>query len=346
MNLEERQRIIDRIVNGYDYLILDNQIYRIEDIRPSHRQMGHIIYKQKYEELSINRGISEVEATFRLRERGIWSLAKETQYNDLHTEICDLKESLVDLQFKSETRAQTITAIKTLEQTLKSLSKEKNSLVVNTIEYIASIEKYKFFVSILTRDIMGKLIWPTYEYFLQHSSDKLVNKIINDVYFSDKITEAVVRELARTDPWKTIWMCGNKSSTIFNGPSGEWTDFQKALATWSIIYDNSMECSEPPDDDIVQNDYMFDGWLLKQVKKRKGEAKPPQGIDTNAQEIGIPVESVEDAKRVYNMNSGASKKVLRQRSQAIVSKGLTDIMDLPDVKQKYQMELNKLKRGN
>ena len=280
-----------------------------------------------------------------MAEKGLWGLGKQARYNDLIEEIKELKKKLITFTYQSLKRKETIAHIMGLEKEAKLLLKEKNTLSVHTVEYIAQIETYKYYVSQLTKTLDGQKVWASWDIFNSTASDKLVNKIINDVYFAEEINEATIRELARTDPWKSSWIGANKTGNLFHGPSAHWTDWQKALVTWSIIYDNSMESTDAPTDEILENDILFDSWLLTQVEKRKSNdnGKNP-GDELNTQEVGIMVDSPEDALKVYNLNSPGAKQILGQRSQVIKEKGHAELLDLPDMKKNLQMQFNSLKR--
>lgn len=345
MNFQDRQRILDRITNGYAFITYDGTYYKIQDIRPAQRQFGQIIYQQKYEELIRNRGITEKEAEYRLLEKGLWNISKQGEYDELIEEIKKLKKSLLLYTYQSNKRKEVMGEITQLEKKVRQLLKNKNTLSVHTVEYIAQIEVYKYYVSQLTTTLDEQKLWSNWEVFCKTASDKFVNKIINEVYFAEEINEATIRELARSDPWKSSWIGANKTGNLFDGPSANWTDWQKGLVTWSIIYDNSMESSEAPSEDILSNDMLFDAWLLTQVEKRQsGESTKKPGDELNTQEVGIVVDSYEDALNVYNLNSPGAKKILRQRGKVIQEKGQADLFDFQDVRQDLQMQINSLKR--
>lgn len=347
MQFQERQRILDRITNGYALIAYNSTFYKVEDIRPEQRQFGQVIYQQKYDELIRNNGITEKEAEYRMIEKGLWGVGRQAKYNDLIEEIKEVKKTLITYTYQSLKRKESMAYIAELEKQVKALLKQKNALSVHTVEYTAQIETYKYYVSQLTKTLDGQKVWPNWETFNTTASDKLVNKIINDIYFAEEMNEAVIRELARTDPWKSAWMAANKTGNLFSGPAAHWTDWQKALVTWSIIYDNSMESTEAPSDEILENDMLFDSWLLTQVEKRKSnESNKKPSDELDAQEVGIMVDSPEDALKVYNLNSPGAKQILGQRSKVIKEKGQAELLDLPDIKQNLQMQFNSLKRPN
>jgi hypothetical protein len=65
----------------------------------------------------------------------------------------------------------------------------------------------------------------------------------------------------------------------------------------------------------------------------------------NADEVYIMAQTPEDAKKIDDMNSEANKAKKRVRDKVISEKGIVDEKNLPDVKQKFYMDLNNLARS-
>jgi len=154
------------------------------------------------------------------------------------------------------------------------------------------------------------------------------------------LSESKIRELARTEPWRTLWQL-NSSETfkLFSNNGRELSHDQKNLLVWSTMYDNVQESMDCPTEDVINDDDMLDGWFLIQTKKRK-EEKSSNELDNmnpkiaNSQEVYIMANSQEDRQRIDNLNSREANFIKKQRSDIIKQKGDASQLDFQDEKLK------------
>lgn len=171
----------------------------------------------------------------------------------------------------------------------------------------------------------------------------------NDYYIRNRLTEETFRELARTEPWRNIWAGKRSEGGIYGVPAADMTDEQRSLQIWSSLYENIAECPEGPSDDVLEDDDALDGWLILQQRKRKKgqlEKRADELLGNEkirgSQEVFVPVDSLEDAKRIEELNSTHSATVKKQRMAALKKKGQMTEAQMPDTKRKLQMEMTKL----
>jgi hypothetical protein len=128
---------------------------------------------------------------------------------------------------------------------------------------------------------------------------------------------------------------------MFNFGTEDTTDEQRALINISKMYDSIYEHPECPDDKIIEDDDMLDGWMLFQKEKREKEKKQDSIVGgnnkmKNAGEIFLMAGSKQEVDEIYALNSDETKVQLQNKQSYIQKVGSASEVDLPDV----QMELN------
>ena len=146
-----------------------------------------------------------------------------------------------------------------------------------------------------------------------------------------------MREIARTEPWRSSWSMGKEK--VFGISVKDFNDDQKTIVSLSKMYDNAYESMECPPDDVFADDDMFDGWMIYQRRQREKERKQ-QDLDRvagknagNAGEVFIVAESEQDVDRIQSLNDAGTRRQLQQKFNYIKSQdGTVKEKDLPDVK--------------
>jgi hypothetical protein len=120
------------------------------------------------------------------------------------------------------------------------------------------------------------------------------------------------------------------------------TDEQQNLIAWSKLYDNIHEHIEPPPSEVVEDDDLLDGWLILEQKKREKEQRERAGDDKGkrggAQEMFIPAETPEDAKRIEAMNEPGMAFIKRQRMATLKTQKVVSEQHMPDSKQQINVQ--------
>jgi hypothetical protein len=211
---------------------------------------------------------------------------------------------------------------------------------------MARYELYKYYVFLSTKGLNDQKIWNTWGEF-QQTDTALVNYLVNEAYASNNINETVIRKLARSEPWRSAWLAGVKTGNLFNRPTTEMTDYQRALVGWSLIYDNAFENPDCPSTEVVDNDILFDKWLESQAAKREKESINADNFIRNekirnAGEVFLMADSQEDAEKVYKLNNPIAMSSVKTREGKLKKEGKLKETDLPDVRTRLQMEANNL----
>lgn len=161
-----------------------------------------------------------------------------------------------------------------------------------------------------------------------------------------KPTEGHIRELARSDPWRSIWACRENSASLFDGPAVSWSDEQRSLVAWSRLYDVARDDQDGPPEWVFEDDDAFDGWLITRrrerendMKKRKAEALLSNPKLANANEIFVPVESMEEAAEIAELNEPVAAGFRRARLEKIQSQGEVLEANMPDSQLQIRRQL-------
>ena len=153
------------------------------------------------------------------------------------------------------------------------------------------------------------------------------------------------KKIARSDIWKNLW--NSNKNNLFGLSAYELSDEQKTLVSISNMYDKIYEHPESPEDAVIEDDDMLDGWMLYQKNKAKqnktqGTAQTLIDKHKKAQEIFV-VGEPEDINTINELNVLQSKKIKEQRVKFIQDKKSTDDVFLPDVQMNLMQQLNRKK---
>lgn len=342
MDFDNRTSLVNRIISGFLVVDYENVVYHIFDANSYHKHLTESHVKKIKEDYLIDGILSADSAKEILNAKEIWTEALGKELVITEEKIKELKESLPNYKYKSETKRQVESVIKRLEKRTSVLNKNRNAIGSNTIEYIIKVEKFKYLLYLNTY-INSQRVWLSFDQFENHSSENLVQNLLMQSYFSENYSEADFRLLARTEPWRTIWRSATRSGNLFKHSASEMTDYQRALVSWSMLYDSVYESVDCPSEDVINDDVQLDMWLEEQKNKHKDKNTQPLISNSkiaNSQEIAIMVETPEDAQKVYSLNNSHGKSVLSNREHALMDRGLLKETQLPDQKQRIMMERN------
>ena len=109
------------------------------------------------------------------------------------------------------------------------------------------------------------------------------------------------------------------------------------LIAYSKLYDSIYEHAECPEDDVMNDDDLLDGWLIKR-KKQKESLMKQQRVEevigkkhAKDDEIFIPVQSMQEAKNIDELNTPLASRIKQQREKTIEKRGTVLDANLEDV---------------
>jgi hypothetical protein len=159
-----------------------------------------------------------------------------------------------------------------------------------------------------------------------------------------------IKKLARSAIWKSYWSA-NKNHSIFNGSVCDWNDDQRTLFKISQMYDNIYEHPQCPDDIIIDDEDMLDGWMIVQQReqsklKKQKDLESSNNKIKNANEVFLFPKTQEEFSDVINLNSDESKMAIKEKMSFIQEKKSAKEHELPDVQRDIQTTLRELNRRN
>ena len=226
--------------------------------------------------------------------------------------------------------------IRMMERKCAEYRSKKTQLDHTSCEGAATFARSVFLISNTAKTVDGQ----PYDWI------KYTLSYVMDRYNDEQITHSTYRKIARSEPWRTMWLCGKTQSDLFGRPSYRITRDQAALVSFSSMYDNIYESHECPKDTIINDDDCLDGWMIKQRRESEKQKKQNE-IDNltknpkikNSDEIFVMATEKEDVDAIYGLNDTFSRNTINQRNKQIDnSDGNLDFRQLHDVKQDMQIQ--------
>ena len=190
--------------------------------------------------------------------------------------------------------------------------------------------------------------WVKYDF-----DDDVPMEFIIKLYGMQVLSEKSVRELARSEPWRSTWILKESEAfNLFNDKGAQLTTDQRGLLIWSKMYDNVYDSMECPSDDVIDDDDMLDGWMIIQ-KRNRDKDRVEREIDqstqnskiANSDEIFIMTDNKTDADKINDSNTFHAQKVKQQRANVIKQKGSAVDLDFQDQQLKMRQRTNEAYKG-
>ena len=336
MKQHEREYFISRVRSGI--LHLNFNVVKLKIYTPTIEQDFEInqAFMDSYESCLDKDLKTEDEMLEWMMERGLWKEEDEERIEGLKKDIERLKLEIFQASNNEQLKNQIRLYLRAGEKQLGDMYNNKNKYFMNTCEGVANFDKVHKMLKLCTYN--GSDLFD----FENVPIDRVSNK-----FYSSVLREKQVRELARKDPWRSIWAMNDTNTfTLFNNKDRELSIDQKNLLVWSRMYDNVQESLECPSDDIIEDDDMLDGWFIHQRKKREKEKAESEIENTmnekvaNSDEVYIVAHSKQDHDRINSLNNPHAQMVKKQRMATIKSKGTASQLDFQDEKLKIRANQN------
>lgn len=331
---------------------LEYKLYRVINGRLSFRRGGlNLVIKEPDQSLQLESFEIYHSAYQEAYEKGI--LIKEESdeiayemgmlYPTLDRDIEEVSKAIDDLKvaaYKSFYNKKQLYYIKmnirNKEMEQAKLLNIKSQLDKYTCESIAAFSRWNWIIEKSTYYMDTNML-----YDWKHIN---ISTIIN-FYEENMISSSEFRNIARDDPWRSMWLVGKKTGDLFGKPACNLTRDQLILSSYSSMYDSVYESSESPDSKIIEDDDCLDGWFVEQKRKNekiKNENLVNQKISnskiSNSGEVFVVASSKEEASMINNINSDHIKNIKAQRMNKILSsESMVKDTDFDDVKQDLRM---------
>lgn len=329
MKHHEREFFVNTTRTGRFYI--DNFV--IHPLTIEQALKASSVYNKSYHEAQSEGVMTEDEMLNWMISEGFWHKQNEIRIEKLQKQADDIKVSLFQ-NFTDKKMIKTLRfALRETEFKLNQEYAKKHAFFTNTCESFASLEKNNWTIQNTTYLEDKPYTFGDEDDVFNISSE--IQKCI--------LKEGIIRELARTEPWKSIWSIhktiGNK--LFLNSDNEELTINQKSLVIWSKLYDNIYESIDCPQDEIIQDDDCLDGWFIHQNRKREKEKKQKDIEEKmgprvkGSQEVFVMSSSKEEAQNIYDVNSTQARNIIKQRDAEISKAGTIEHHRLSDQKLKH-----------
>ena len=335
MNDADAEFLLYRIFTGKLFFYYKNEKYELASPSVQIRYEAQLLYNNIINDEKYNDWLREENLERILISLGLWTMDTKTIIKSLEKKIDDTKVSLYnDRNLKDKTKINR----KNLENYTKqlySIFNKKSEMYSHTLEGYASSLKNEYIIcKTLYKD--GDRVFVEDSKNNQNSYT-LFNNIVNEIN-NHVIEGSSFKMLGRNNIWRMYWNC-NKNN-VFPGCVSDWTFDQRTLVSISKMYDNVYDHPECPEDVVVEDDDMLDGWMIIQRRKIENQKKQHKLDSLNpklqkAQEVFLIADNQEEASDIIGMNSPESLIKLKQRQEHLARVGSSSHLEMPDV----QMDL-------
>lgn len=345
METWKREHYVNQIISGTEIYNINNKTYIIKEPSVFNKYESTNIFNQTLEDGKKDGLYSENEMFSFMIQNGLWSTEENEKLERMSDEIPEIKVQIFQLNLQINERMVMKQALKETKEEIERLTYKKYFYHYLTYQGLANAAKHKFIIGCSIFLPNDQPYWKNIKYW--GKSDLIIDDLILLISTS-RLSENDQREIARNEPWRSIWNSSKHSGNgVFGKSAIDLTDYQKNIIQFSQMYDNIYEHGELSDD-IINDDDMLDGWMI--LKKREREAESTKGLVeskiagnskiANGEEVFIPVNSDKEAKIVFETNDFAGKVAFDQRMKQIKAQGKVEDMDLIDNKKHYQMMAN------
>lgn len=322
MEFGERESLLVKILSRNQIIKLDGRIFHIRPITIEQRLEAQILFNELSYDLSFEGWLSLTDTEHILISMGLWSKDLTTRKEQFEKQTDEIKMQMYRVHTDSVKVEKLRKMLRSMQTSLIRLQSQRSILDHSTIEYYITTLTNEYLFALSIYDSNGCNIYNSNTFW---TDDGYILLGCLHQVLANKVGLSQIREISRTDPWRNYWNIGKER--VFGFPISEFTEEQKALAIFSKMYDNAYSHPECPTDYIIEDDDLFDGWLLIQEDTRKKDMakrnveKIIGKAGSNHGEVFIPVQSENDIERINSLNDFNTRMVRKQREQALKDQG-------------------------
>lgn len=331
---------LSRILSGYYTFIYNKQKYKLIYPDMYVKYEAELYAQEIYNENKFNDWISDEEIVDFLISIGLWTFDGDKSLEKISKDIENTKVELYQSVLNPNKTKFIRKQLNNLNQLYNQKYEIRHSFDHMTIEGYSNQLKSQYILLHSIYNLNRDLVFNIND----HVDYRMMNDITN-IINSNSIDIKIFREIARSDSWRSYWSANKER--VFDKSTINWSDEQKTLIIITKMYDSAYDHPECPTDDVINDDDMFDGWMIfqrRENEKNKSKNRSEKLLKDkklgNAQEIFLVANSQEEAQNIYNLNEDSSRGIIAERQSAIVPDIEIKDSDLPDVQRKLIMETN------
>ena len=330
---------LSRILSGTYIFEYGQNIYKLIYPNVETKYRAEIYAQQEYEKNKFNDWINENEVQNILINLGLWSHSQDQEFKNIQEKIENTKVELYNNFLNPKKIKSLKKSLRTYQTIEYKLNYNKHYLDSFTHKgYVNELKNQYLLINSLYLDDGSKVFNnKNVDYYLLNNLANFIGQ--NQINISD------FRTIARHEQWRNYWIA-NKNN-IFNSAVADWTDEQRTLVVFTKMYDSAYENPNCPPDSVIQDDDIFDGWLIiqrKESEKNKEKQRAEQFIKDkklgNAKEVFVMADSKEEAQSIYKLNNASSMHIIKERNNIIKHKKELKESELPDVQRDLQVQSN------
>ena len=336
---KERDYFCNRLLSGISKIQFNECTYILDKPSPSILVEASEIYNSIVSKNRFNMWITQDMRLPILKNQGALNIKLDEDFTEINKTIDSFKLELYKNAINKRKVQNVRNRLNSAKKTLDRMINIYHSFDLYTLEFYADSFRQQFiFVNTLKYE-NGDKVWLSCDSIDYALYMRLLIAFSKQMLFPEQL-----RELARTNPWRSYWDVAGDN--IFGMNTKDLNDDQRAIISYSKLYDNAYQHSECPSQFIIDDDDMFDGWLLfqKEEYNKIKKNKPADMIHSNANEVFIPVSSMEEASDVLALNDFDVQLKNKRRQKALESAGRLTEVQLPDVQENLMMEMNRMKK--
>ncbi len=330
MNLHRKNIIINSLTSGRTKIFVD-KTYIVDTPTIDVLQEAEYIYGEVHRENRFDEWLSNDAALLHLVKRKICTLQEDEDIKTLDKAIDDKKVSLYLSYYQNKDFTKKLRKELTiLKRNKQRKTYRRHYLDDYTLDGFAErIKNYYIFYSI-TLDGHGNR--------LAHTFDKvsltLLERVVQE-YWKASPTDDEYKEIARTEPWQALWSINKLANFESLGNS------QRNLVLYTQMYENAYKHPDSPDDKIINDNDLFEGWMIYVRRKQENENKQKgkEHVDAkhpDSSEIYIPVKTTDEAIEVDSLNDASGRILKGRRVQLIKAQGTVQDKDIIKLDQQGQ----------
>ncbi len=342
MDSNKRERVLAAISAGRLRLRVQNRTYYLAMPLPDDRAAASDAFADAHDEAEAEGLVDDAGALALLAAQGLWTLKDAADLTQVEKDVDELKVRLYRSKSSQDRDAQR-SLLRQAKGAYASLLARKHANSEVTRTGVAALARSRALVGRCLRLADGRPVWTDEAYW--HDDGDLLDEAVRAANEA-RPSEGDLRELARTDPWRSTWACRESAAGVFGGPAAAWSDDQRSLVAWSRLYDVARDDQEGPPDWAVDDDDAFDGWLIlrrreraTELRKRKADAILANPKLANATEIFVMAESAEEAAEIEELNNPAAAMFKHARLNLIQNKGEVLEAHMPDSQLEIRRQL-------
>jgi hypothetical protein len=326
MEYQDKASIIYRLMSNYAYVFVRDVEYVLRSPTVDDLYQSSRIYQKALRDNKYSEWLTNLKCQNLLSAKGIWSKIDQEELDDSEKDLEDLKIDLYKCSlFKTSQIPNLKKRIGNLKDSINVLYSRKHALDSNTIEGYAQVVSQQHLVKSCVFHLDGKVV--------EDISDAKLTSFINRAA-ENRLSEVEVRELSRTEPWRSYWTIGKPNP--FDCKFIELNDDQRSLILYSRMYDNIYENPDCPSEGVIEDNDMLDGWMIQQRRDRE-KSQQESEIESvignkheGATDVFIPVSNAEEASKINKLNSVHNQVIKKQRQKVIEQRGEVKEGEFPD----------------